>query len=50
MRSLLRFLILAVILTVSILVFDIPTKWGCALAVLLGLVGEELLKLIKILK
>jgi len=50
MKGRLRLLILAIVLVSIILIFDLPTEWGCALAVFLGLIGDELLKLIKYLK
>jgi len=50
MRWLLRLLILGIILTSIILIFNLSTKWGCGLAVILAFGGDELLKKIKLLR
>ena len=49
-KRMLRGIILGIILVTIIMYFNLPTLYGCILAILLVLVGDELLKLIPYLK
>lgn len=41
-----RLVVLGIILVAFIYIFDLPTSWGCGLAVILAFGGDELLKTI----
>jgi hypothetical protein len=42
-----RFAVMGLALTAIILIFNLPTIWGCALAVFFAIFVDELLKKIK---